>query len=105
MERSAQRIDGARYGVSLPCQGHRSRRADAAPLARMRESVMTFGLRTLLAGIIDYAGIFPPARLPLEQAIRNYARYRQGPASWMLGRFVCPAAQLTPLAPLIDELF
>jgi hypothetical protein len=59
----------------------------------MRES-----LRALLTGVIDYAGLFPPARLPLDEAIRNYARYRTGPDSWMLGRFVVPAARLGELA-------
>lgn len=55
-------------------------------------------LRALLEGIIDYAGLFPPAKLPLDEAIRNYARYRAEPEAWMLGRFICPAARLAELA-------
>lgn len=66
---------------------------------------MALGLRVLLAGIIDYAGLFPPAKLPLDQAIRNYARYRTGPECWMLGRFICPASRLMELAPYENELF
>lgn len=66
---------------------------------------MFASLKTLLTGIIDYAGLFPPARLPLDQAIRNYARYRQEPDAWMLGRFVIPAARLEDLEPYQDELF
>jgi hypothetical protein len=62
-------------------------------------------VRALLSGIIDYAGMFPPARLPLEQAIRSYARYRTEPESWMLGRFICPASRLPELSPFVDELF
>src|SRR5713101_2167456 len=62
-------------------------------------------LRAMLTGIIDYAGMFPPAKLPLDQAIRNYARYRTEPESWMLGRFICPAARLGELAPYFEELF
>jgi len=65
---------------------------------------MTAGLRALLTGIIDYAGLFPPAGLPLDQAIRNYARYRTEPESWMLGRFIIPAARLAELDPFM-ELF
>jgi hypothetical protein len=61
---------------------------------------MSPALRALLAGIVDYAGLFPPAKLPFEEALRNYARYRQGPDAWMLGRFVCPAARLEELAAL-----
>ncbi len=66
----------------------------------MRES-----LQTLLAGVIDYAGLFPPAQLPLEQAIRNYAAYRTTAEAGMLGRFICPAARLNELAPFHEELF
>jgi hypothetical protein len=66
---------------------------------------MSSSLRALLAGIIDYAGLFPPARLPLEQAIGNYGRYRRQANSWMLGRFICPAGRLTDLAKFHDELF
>lgn len=56
---------------------------------------MNASLRTLLSSLIDYAGLFPPARLPLDQAIRNYASYRRGPDASMLGRFVIPAARLS----------
>jgi hypothetical protein len=66
---------------------------------------MSPSLRALLSGIIDYAGLFPPASLQLEQAIRNYAGYRTEPEAWMLGRFVCPAERLKELSPFVDELF
>jgi hypothetical protein len=49
-------------------------------------------LRVLLANLIDYAGLFPPAALPMEEAVRNYARYREGEHAWMLGKFVVPRA-------------
>jgi len=62
-------------------------------------------LRAFLTGIVDYAGLFPPAKLPLEEAIRNYARYRTEPEAWMLGRFVCPVNQLHELRRFQDELF
>jgi hypothetical protein len=62
-------------------------------------------LRALLTELIDYAGLFPPARLPLDQAIRNYARYRQEDDAWMLGRFIIPASRLEDLEPYHDELF
>jgi hypothetical protein len=57
----------------------------------------------LLAGIIDYAGLFPPAKLPLDQAFQNYLRYRAEPDSWMLARFVCPAHRLKELVPYLEE--
>jgi hypothetical protein len=54
--------------------------------------------------LIDYAGLFPPASLPLDAAIRLYAGYRDGADAWMLGRFICPAARLTELDPYPAEL-
>jgi hypothetical protein len=54
-------------------------------------------VRAFFAGIIDYAGLFPPAGLPLDRAIGNYARYRAGSDAWMLGRFIIPAARLGEL--------
>jgi hypothetical protein len=61
-------------------------------------------LRAFLSGIVDYAGLFPPARLPLDHAARDYARYHAGAESWMLGRFVVPAARLADLDPLVSLL-
>ena len=51
-------------------------------------------LRTLLAGVVDYAGLFPPAGLAMGPAVRRYAADRRGTARWMLGRFVVPVARL-----------
>ncbi len=49
------------------------------------------------ARIIDYAGLFPPALLPLPDAAAHYTSYSRSSASWMLGRFVCPVARLRDL--------
>lgn len=65
---------------------------------------MVSSLRALLTGVIDYAGLFPPAKLPLDQAIRLYARYRGEAESWMLGRFVIPASRLGELDAIADLL-
>lgn len=54
-------------------------------------------LRALLTGIVDYAGLFPPAALDMPTAVRNYASYRRDPAAWMLGRFVVPVERLEEL--------
>jgi hypothetical protein len=62
---------------------------------------MSASLRALLTGAIDYAGMFPPAKLPLEEAFRNYLVYRECPDAWMLGRFICPAGRLEELVQLI----
>ena len=54
-----------------------------------------------LAGLIDYAGLFPPAELAVEPALDLYGRYRTGGDAWMLGRFLVPAARLAELDPLV----
>ena len=54
-------------------------------------------LRALLSGIVDYAGLFPPAGLDMATAVANYARYRSGPDRWALGRFVVDARRLPEL--------
>ena len=55
---------------------------------------MTPALRSLLTGLIDYAGLFPPAGLGMEAAVRNYDSYVRDEHAWMLGRFIVPAARL-----------
>ena len=55
-------------------------------------------LKALLAGIVDYAGLFPPAELDMAAAVRNYTAYRASDDAWMLGRFVVPVARLDELA-------
>lgn len=51
-------------------------------------------LTALLAGIVDYAGLFPPASLNMADAVRNYAQYLREPDAWALGRFIVPVARL-----------
>jgi hypothetical protein len=51
-------------------------------------------LRVLLEGLIDYAGLFPPARLDMPSAVASYAEYRESRLGWMLGRFIVPSSRL-----------
>ena len=51
-------------------------------------------IHTLLHGLIDYAGLFPPAELDMPAAVQGYASYRAGEHCWALGRFVLPVARL-----------
>ena len=53
--------------------------------------------RALLAGLVDYAGLFPPAALGMDAAVAEYARWRRAPEAFMLGRFVAPASRLVEL--------
>lgn len=54
----------------------------------------------LIRSLIDYAGLFPPARLPMDEAFSRFLRHRAGGSGWMMARFVCPAERLGELAPL-----
>src|SRR5262245_1281156 len=51
-------------------------------------------LRALLSDAVDYAGLFPPARLDMRAAVANFGRYLHGSDAWALGRFVLPATRL-----------
>ncbi|MBK8248972.1 MAG: hypothetical protein IPK85_16465 [Gemmatimonadetes bacterium] len=50
--------------------------------------------QAVLAGAVDYAGLFPPAGLSMPEVVANYAVYRSGAERWALGRLVVPAARL-----------
>jgi hypothetical protein len=56
----------------------------------------------LLEGLIDYAGLFPPAALDLPTALRQFDGHQREPDAWMLGRFVLPAARLGEIEPWLD---
>jgi hypothetical protein len=51
----------------------------------------------LLSRLIDHAPLFPPASLPLRDAIAEDARARESRDAFMLARFVCPATRLDEL--------
>ena len=51
-------------------------------------------VRALLTNLIDYAGLYPPAALPLTNVTGNYERYLHSLESWILNRLVLPAAKL-----------
>ena len=51
-------------------------------------------LGELLTNLVDYAGLFPPAALPMRDAVLSYDEYRRGSTAWALGRFVVTVARL-----------
>lgn len=74
-----------------------------------RQPVAHFGVtpilldvrRGLFAGLVDYAGLLPPASLTVEDAVAGYRRARSGPHADLLGRFTCPASHLEELAGVL----
>lgn len=61
-------------------------------------------LDALLHGLIDYAGLFPPARLTMADAVRNHAAYLAGPHRGKLGRFIVPVARLEEFEAAVATL-
>ncbi|NND70807.1 MAG: hypothetical protein HKN43_04450 [Rhodothermales bacterium] len=59
-------------------------------------------VRAIMGAIIDYAGMYPPARLSLDQSLFNYRMYSSGSFSWMLGRFVCPYSELQKIEHILE---
>jgi hypothetical protein len=55
----------------------------------------THSLLNLISGAVDYAGLFPPAGLPLREVVANYAAYLKSAERMMLGRLIVPAMKLT----------
>ena len=63
---------------------------------------MFVSVKTLLSAIVDYAGLFPPAKLDLATEIAHYQQYQREPNHWMLGRFVLPLSQLTQFTAIFN---
>ncbi len=59
-------------------------------------------MRAAFAGIVDYAGLFPPATCSMADAVSQYDAYRRSSERWMLGRFVVAAIRLQELAHAIE---
>ena len=57
--------------------------------------------RTALEGLIDYAGLFPPASLDMESAVAEFRAARNGPQAWMVRRFIVTASRLEELVSLL----
>lgn len=55
----------------------------------------------LLQGLIDDAGIFPPARKPMRKAIRDHLVRRSTRDAWVQGVFLCLASRLEELVHVI----
>ncbi|MCE9618888.1 MAG: hypothetical protein K8R92_03150 [Planctomycetes bacterium] len=63
------------------------------------------GLRRLLEGVIDYAGLFPPAALPMQKTVEMFAAHRQTPERWLLSRIAVPAKRLSEFEKCASPLW
>jgi hypothetical protein len=58
---------------------------------------MLASVRSLFAQVIDYAGLFPPASLSMDEAIDEYLRHLAAPEAWVVTGFICPSSRLAEL--------
>ncbi len=65
---------------------------------------MTRSLRTFLSDLIDYAGLFPPAKLDMASAVETYNRAKMGTHEFMLGRFICPVSRMREFSSAAVQL-
>jgi len=56
------------------------------------------GRRLFLDGLVDYAGLFPPANLDMAASVAEYRQARNAATGWIIDRFIIPASRLNELA-------
>jgi len=59
------------------------------------KSSIAGSLRLLLSNLIDYAGLYPPAELPLPIVVERYRGFLASPDAWILNRLVLPHTKLS----------
>ena len=62
-------------------------------------------VETLLAGLFDYAGLYPPANVDMQTAVRNHLRYTESAHRGALGRFVVSADRIDEVRSAAGESF
>ena len=60
-------------------------------------------IETLLAGLFDYAGLYPPAGLSLRSAASYYLKYNGGERAPALGRFIVNLDRLDELRSICGD--
>jgi hypothetical protein len=72
--------------------------------ARQRATENPASLDTLLEGLIDYAGLFPPASEAMRTAAEKYAEYLDSVDARALARFIVPVTRLGELESEASDL-
>jgi hypothetical protein len=60
-------------------------------------------IESLLAGLIDYAGLYPPAALDMHTAVGNYRKYSRSRHASALGRFLVDVNCLAELRDVAGD--
>ncbi len=64
---------------------------------------MVKSLEQLLDAAIDYSGMFPPNKLDLREALREYVEFSNSGRAGLLSRFVIPFERIQDLAQFADK--
>ena len=62
-------------------------------------------IETMLNGLFDYAGLYPPASLSMRSAANNYLEYRKGKWAPALGRFIVNLDRVDELRSIAADGF
>lgn len=62
-------------------------------------------IEAALSGLIDYAGLYPPAALDMSAAVRSYLEYRESRRAFILGRFIVNIARLDEMRQAAGNAF
>lgn len=62
-------------------------------------------IEAALSGLIDYAGLYPPAALDMQAAVGNYLEYHEGKHKFILGRFIVNIARMNELREAAGDGF
>ncbi|MEO6694063.1 MAG: hypothetical protein ABIY50_07845 [Ignavibacteria bacterium] len=68
-------------------------------------SLLTKSIKAFTAHLIDYAGLFPPAKLTIDTALENYINYINGEDKWMISTFICPVKLLSELQIIFNKTY
>jgi len=60
-------------------------------------------IEALIAGLFDYAGLYPPASLGLRSAANNYLEYSRSARASALGRFIVNLDRLDELRSIVGD--
>jgi hypothetical protein len=64
---------------------------------------MTPAPRSLFAGLVDDAALFPPGNAPMDVGLREHARHRAASYGDIVGPFLCPASRVDEMLALLPD--
>lgn len=60
-------------------------------------------LNIFMQGLLDYAGLFPPANLPLQVSLKNFSEYYDHQQTNWLGKYILPVNKVDETISILNE--